>query len=160
MRRRCDSGRRYLLPLPRPCRLQHRVRNKVGSQAVAEGGRSRTAFAEGEHKIRRLVNKRVLVSNLQSGNPPVLHIWVVAIRDVDALPPTQVALVAIVEVLQAMQIVQVPRGRRLFTVNLQSEQRLVPSRIAGCFKQRSRAIGKSTKKRACVVDLDWLHLSR
>ena len=35
-------------------------------------------------KIRNLVNKGVFVSNLQPWNPPVLHIWVIPVGNVNA----------------------------------------------------------------------------
>ena len=55
-----------------------------------------------------LVDERVLVADLQARNPPVLHIGMVAVGDMQRAPAAQPALVAMVEILQPMQIVQVP----------------------------------------------------
>ena len=55
------------------------------------------------------MDEGVLVADLQAGHPPVLHIRMIAIGDVDAAPAAQPAFVAMIEILQPVQIVQIPR---------------------------------------------------
>ena len=50
----------------------------------------------------------MLVADLKPWHPPVLHVRMVAVGNVDAAPSARAPLVAMVEPLQAMQVVQVP----------------------------------------------------
>ena len=50
----------------------------------------------------------MLVADLQARHPPVLHVGMVAVGDVNAPPAADVPLVAVVEVLEPVQVVQVP----------------------------------------------------
>src|SRR5215469_6080653 len=94
-RRGRRSGDRYLLPLFCPCGFQHCVGYEIGSQAVPKGWGSRAILGEGEKEIGTLVNEGVFVADLQSRNPPVFHVWMVSVGDVNTLPPAQVALIAV-----------------------------------------------------------------
>ena len=71
-------------------------------------GGSALPFGGGLDEVRELVDEGVLVADLQARHPPVLHVGLVAVGDVDAAPAAHAALVAVIEVLQAMQVVQVP----------------------------------------------------
>jgi hypothetical protein len=86
-------------------------------------------------EVRELVNERMFVADLEPGNPPVLHVWVIAIGDVNALPAAQLAFIAIVEVLEPMQVVQIPRRGGALAVDLQREESLVSARVARGLKQ-------------------------
>ena len=89
-------------------RLEHGIGHVVGEQRVAERGRRTLAFTGGREEIGGLMDEGVFVADLQPGHPPVLHVRMVAIGDVDAAPAAQAAFVAMIEILQAMQVVQVP----------------------------------------------------
>ena len=52
------------------------------------------------------MDERVLVADLQAGHPPVLHVRVIAVGDVHAAPSAEAPLVAVIEPLQAVQIVE------------------------------------------------------
>jgi len=54
------------------------------------------------------MNESVFVADLQSGNPPVLHVGVIPIGNVYRAPTTKSAFVAMVEILQSMKIVKIP----------------------------------------------------
>ena len=102
------------------------------------------------------MDERVLVSDLQSGHPPVLHVRVIAVADVHAPPAAQLAFVAMVEPLQAMEVVQVPARRGVLAVDLQRVERLVTARIARRFEERERAVLEPAEECTRVVDADRL----
>ena len=103
-------------------------------------------LAERFQKIGELMNERVLVSDLQARHPPVLHIRMIAVGDVDASPSAQLALIAMIEELDAMQIVEIPLGGRMLAVDFERIQRLVPARVAGGFKGCERAVLRSGRE--------------
>ena len=77
------------------------------------------------------MDEAVFVTDLQARYPPVLHVWVIAIAHVDRTPAAHLAFVAVVEVLEAMQIVQVPEDRCVFAINFEGVERFVAARVAG-----------------------------
>src|SRR5688572_2429318 len=97
-------------PLLRFGRLEDRVGDVVGGETIPEGRRQRLAAGGGLDEVRELVDERVLVADLQAGHPPVLHVGLIAVGDVDAAPAADAALVVVIEVLQPVQVVQVPAG--------------------------------------------------
>src|SRR5215471_799290 len=110
-------------------RFQDRVRHVVRRETFAEGGRRAAAICRRDQEIGRLMNKRMLVADLKPRHPPVAHIRMIAIGDMQAAPSAQLALIAMIEPLQAMEIVQVPRDRCVLTVDLQGVQSLMAARI-------------------------------
>src|SRR5580704_6485389 len=120
--------------------MKDRIGNQFRSQTIPEGGSGGRASVEGKDEVGNLVNEGVLVSDLQSRHPPVLHVWVTAVRDVNVLPATQLTFIAIVEVLQPVQVMKIPRSRGPFAVYLQREERLVASRVTRRFEESHRAI--------------------
>ena len=62
-------------------------------------------------KIGDLMNERVLVADLQPGHPPILHVRMIAVGDVNALPSAQSAFIAMIEIFEPVQVMQIPRGR-------------------------------------------------
>src|SRR5262245_9404554 len=84
----------------------------------------------------------------------------IAIGDMQAAPSAQLALIAVVEPLQAMEIVQVPRDRCMLTVDLQRVQRLVAPGVAGGLKRRQRSVAEPRQEKTRVVDPDRLHPPR
>src|SRR5262249_34894677 len=93
------SGRAYLHPAPIPRRFQHGVGDVVRLQRFAEGGRCALTIGQGREKVGSLMNEGMLVADLQSRHPPVLHVGMVAIRDVDAAPSADASLVLVIEIL-------------------------------------------------------------
>ena len=89
----------------------------VGSQSVPKGWGGRAILAEGEKEIGALVDERVFVAYLESRNPPILHVGMVSVGEVNALPSAQAPLIAVVEVIEPVQIVKIPRGRGALTVD-------------------------------------------
>ena len=116
-------------------------------------------FAAAVDEIGKLVDEGVLVADLQPGHPPVLHVGMIAVGDVHAAPAAHPPFVAVIEVLDAMQIVQVPERRRVLAVDLERVERLVPARVARRLERRERTVLEPAEKRARVVDADRLHLA-
>src|SRR5450631_3050550 len=105
------------------------------------------------------MNEGVLVSDLQTRYPPMLHIRLIAVRYVDTPPSAQLALIAMIEELDAMQIVQVPLGGCILAVDFERVKRLMPARVAGGLKGCERSIFEAGEKRAGIVDTDGLKLA-
>src|SRR5260221_7035087 len=103
-----------------------------------------------------MMDERVLIADLESRHPPVLHVRLVAVGDVDVSPATDPALVAVIEPLEPVQIVEIPGGGRALAVDLERVERLVASRVARRLECRERSILKAAEKRAGVVDADRL----
>src|SRR5436190_23197313 len=97
----------YLLPLPALRRLEYCVRDLVGSERVAERRRQRLAFRRSLDEIRELMREGVLVADLQARHPPVLHVRLVAVGDVNVAPAAHATFVLVIEILEAVQVVQI-----------------------------------------------------
>ncbi len=67
-------------------------------------------------------------------------------------PATHAAFTLVVEILQAMQIVQIPGNRSMLAVDLERGGRLVPVRIARCLEGRERAVREAREEGARVID--------
>src|SRR5207244_34363 len=119
----------------------------------------RLALCHTLQKVRHLVHEAVLVAYLESRYPPFSHIRMVAIGDMDRAPAPNTALVRVGEVLQPVQVVQVPENRGMLSVNLKSVERLVASRVARGFKCRQGAVAKASQKSAGVINAYLLHLA-
>ena len=89
-------------------------------------------------EIGNLMHEGVLVADLQPWHPPMVHVRLIPIGNVDRPPTANDTVVCMIEVFQPVQIVQIPANRRFFAVNFQGVQRLVPARVASRFKQMGR----------------------
>ena len=76
----------------------------------------------------------------------------IAVGDVNRAPAPQPPLVAVIEELQAMQIVQIPGNRSVLAVDLERVGRLVPARIARRLEGRERAVCEARVEGARVID--------
>ncbi len=76
--------------------------------------------AEVFKEVGDLVDEGVLVADLEAEDPPVLHVGMVAVGDVDRGPATAlVAFVGVREILEPVQVVQVPLQKPLPAVDLE-----------------------------------------
>src|ERR1035438_1316989 len=105
------------------------------------------------------MNEGVLVTDLQAGHPPVLHIWMIGVGYVDASPSAQLAFIAVIEEADAMQIVEVPLGGSILAVDFERIKRLVSSSVSRGFKGCERAVLETREKRAGIVDSNGLNLA-
>src|SRR5215470_10217202 len=76
----------------------------------------------------------------------------VSIRNVDAAPSTQLTFIAMVEVLNAMQVMKVPHCGRVLAIDFQRVECLVPAGVSGRLKGRKRSVCEAAQKGAGVVD--------
>src|SRR5262245_60395489 len=120
--------------------LKDRVGHVIGGEAVAERRRRALACRGGVEEIGELVDERVLVADLQAGHPPVLHIRMIAVGDVDAAPAAQLPLVSMVEPLEPVEIVEIPSRRGVLAVDLERVERLVPARVPRRLEERERSV--------------------
>src|SRR5262249_1799179 len=110
-------------------------------------------------EVRDLMNKAVLVTDLQTGHPPVLQIRLVAVADMNAPPATHPAFVAVIEILQPMQIVQVPEDRRVLAIDFESIKRLVTAGITRGFKRGEGTVAETREEKARVINTHFFHLA-
>src|SRR3954466_8818723 len=106
------------------------------------------------------MNEGVLIPNLQTGHPPLAHVWHVAIGNMYRAPATNNRLVAMVEVAQSMEIVQIPCDRRVRPVNLKRVESLMTTGVARRFKNSERSIGEAAQERTGIINADWFNLAR
>src|SRR5262245_38904241 len=99
---------RNLLPLPALGRLQHGIGDVIGREAIPERRGNALPFYRRAGKIGELVNERVLVTDLEARHPPMLHVGMIAIGDVHAAPATHAPFSVLIEILDAVQVVQIP----------------------------------------------------
>src|SRR5665213_1432830 len=83
--------------------LQYAVADRLRLQRVAEGRMGRRALVEPFDEVGDLMHERVLVADLQARYPPVFHVGMIAVGDMDAAPAAELALVAVGEIVQAVQ---------------------------------------------------------
>src|SRR4029079_16086434 len=99
------------------------------------------------------------ITNLEAGHPPMFHIWLIAIGDMDAAPAAHNAFVFVIKILEPMQSVRVPSNGRILAIDLERIERLVTARVSGALKDGQRSVFKSRQKRAGVIDPDFFHLA-
>ena len=111
--------------------FEHGIANVLRFQGIAEGRTGWFAVFNALEEIGDLVDKAMFVANLQARHPPVLHVRLVAITDVNRAPATNFALVAMVEILEPVQIVKVPENGRVLAIDLEGVERLVAAGVTG-----------------------------
>src|ERR1043166_289415 len=79
--------------------LQNCVTNILGFERIAEGRAGGFAFGDALKEVGDLVDERVLITNLQSGHPPFVHVRVVTVSDVQRAPAANAAFIAMIVVL-------------------------------------------------------------
>ena len=108
----------HLFPSSCLCGFQHRIADVLRFEGIAEGGAGRFALGDAFEEIGDLMDERVFVADLQTGHPPFSHVWMISIRDMDRAPAADPAFIFVFEELQAMQVVQIPKDRGVFAVDL------------------------------------------
>src|SRR5436309_10843987 len=99
---------RQLLPASALRGLQNGVGHVIGGETIAERRRRALPAGGRVQEIGELMDERVLVSDLKSGDPPMFHVGMIAVGDVNAAPPAQLALVLVIEPLEPVEIVEIP----------------------------------------------------
>ena len=110
--------------------LEHRVAYLLRFQCIAEGRRARFTLGIRGQEIGHLVDETVLVTDAQTGHPPLIHVGHVGIRHMHRTPASDERIIAVIEVVQSMQIVQVQSNRRVFAIDFKGVQSLVASRVS------------------------------
>src|SRR5713226_668169 len=84
----------------------------------------------------------------------------IAVTYMNRAPAANDALIAMIKIVEAMQIVQVPGYRGMLAVDLKGVESLMAAGIARGFEDRQRAVLESCQKGAGVVDADFFHFAR
>src|SRR5258708_28005539 len=103
----------HFFPFLRPGRLEHCVADVLRLQGISEGGAGWLSAGDALEKVGDLVDETVFVTDLQTGNPPFVHIRMVAVGDVDGAPAADAAFIAVLKELESVEIVEVPENRGL-----------------------------------------------
>jgi len=84
----------------------------------------------------------------------------VAVRDVKRPPATHDPLIAVIKILQAVQIVQIPGDRGLLAVDLERIERFVAAGVACGLEAPEGTVSEAGEEEACVVDPDRFDFAR
>ena len=68
----------------------------------------------------------MFVTDAEAGDPPLVQIGPVAIRDVDAAPAAHLTLIGVIELLEAVEVVQVPANGGILPVDFERVSALWP----------------------------------
>ncbi len=120
---------------------------------------SRYALIKAGQEVGDLMREGVFIADLQTWYPPVAHVGLIAIGYVDTAPTANNRLIGVIEVLQAVKIVQVPLEACVFAVDLKRVEGLVAARVTCRFKQPERTVGEVAKERTGVIDTNRLLLA-
>ena len=88
--------------------LEYGITDLLRFKRISEARSSRLTRVEALEEVGDLVSERVFVTDLQSWHPPVAHVRLVAIGDVDASPASNDTFVCVIEVLETMKIMKIP----------------------------------------------------
>src|SRR5207249_651655 len=134
--RRHSDRRPDRYPAPVSRRLQHRVRDVIRLQRFSKSRRRAPSLSKRRQKIGGLVHECMLVADLKTRHPPVLHIRMVGIRDVNASPSPDTAFILMIEILQSMEVVEIPQYRSVLAINFERIQRFMSTGVARRFERR------------------------
>src|SRR3954468_5831839 len=139
---------------------QDSITDFLGLERFAEGRRCRFVFRETVEEVGDVMDKRVLVANLEARYPPLPHIGLITIRNVHAAPTTDDRLVAMIEIVEAVKIVQVPGDGGVGAIYFECIERLWTACVGSGFEDGERAVLESAEEGACIVDADGFDFAR
>ena len=125
-----------LLPPSGLSGIQNGFANVLSFQGIPEVG-SEGPLLSGTislDKIGELVDEAMLVTDVQSGHPPLVHVGVFSsvVGNMDGSPATGLGVFLVVlEIFETVQVMQVPEEGTIGTVDLEGIKRLVTSGITG-----------------------------
>lgn len=126
----------------------------LGFEGIAEGWAAGFAGFEALEEISDLVDEAMFVADLEAGDPPILHVGLVAIGDVDASPASDDTFIAMIEVAESMEVVEIPSHGSMFTVDFEGVEGFVAASVASGFEGGEGAIGEACQEGGGVVDAD------
>ena len=150
------SERLHVLPDAVLCGCEDRVADFRGLEGVVEGRVAWDTFVEALQEVGHLMDEGVFVADAKTGHPPFVHVGHVTVSDVHTTPAASGRVITVIEVLEAVQIVQIPADGGVGAVDLQRVQGLVAARVPGGLKQAERSIVEVTMEDTGVVDGDFL----
>ena len=86
--------------------------------------------------------KGVLVTDAETRHPPLVHIRHIAVSYMHTAPTAGGGVVAVVEELEAVEVMQIPADGGIGSVNFKRVQRFVAAGIPRGFKLAEGAINK------------------
>ena len=151
-----NLGAFHIDPLTGLRGLEHGVADVLRPEGIAE---VRIGFfgawvIEALHELNGTMDEGMFVAEAEARDPPVAGVRVVAIGDVDAGPAACFSWDVMVEVSEAVEIVEVPREGFVMAVDLEGLVRFMTAGVAGGFEDGGGAIFKTGKESAGVIDGD------
>ena len=160
-RRARSLGAFHVNPLAGFGGLEDGVANVLGAEGVAEVGEGFLGawVVEALHELDSSVDEGMLVTKAEAGDPPISGVGVVAVRDMDAGPPSGFAGDVVIEVGETVEVVEVPGERLVVAVDFEGFECFVSTGVAGGLEDGGGAVFETGEEGAGVVDRDRMNLS-
>ena len=110
-------------------------------------------------EIRNLMHEAVFITDLQARNPPFTHIGMIAIGDMDAAPAAEAAFVTVLEILKAVEVVEVPKNGSVFAVDFEGVEGFVSASISCGFERGERSVPKPGEESTGIIDANFFDFS-
>jgi hypothetical protein len=111
----CSSA---TLPAATRGRVEHGLADFLRFVGILEGRPAIFSGFKGFEEICHLMHERMFVSNAQSRYPPFVHVRLLAIRHMYGSPSPQVGFIAVIKILQSVEVMQIPAQGAVGTVDL------------------------------------------
>ncbi len=121
---------RNFLPLFRFRAFQYGFADLLSFERIPEGWAAGRAGLDSFDEIGNLMHECVLISDLQTRNPPFAHVWHVAVGHMNGMPAANQGIILMVEVFEPMQVMEIPLNRSVLTVDLKRIQSLMASCVS------------------------------
>jgi hypothetical protein len=142
--------------------LQDGVADVLGLERVAEVGFGRFSRAQAFEEVGEGIDEGVLVADRGSRHPPFAHVGVLEIGHVNGAPAARGGVVPVVEILEAMRILEVERDRGVLAVDLEGVLVFAAAGVAGGleggedpFENRARKAQASSIPTFCFLPVIW-----
>ncbi len=150
-----SGGLCNFLPLTTFCAVEYGLADLLGFEGIAEGWVAGFSGFDGSEEVGDLVNEGVFVADLESGHPPFIHVGHIAIGAVDLVPAADDGVIAMVEVFEAMEVMEVPFDGRFFAVDFEGVEGFVSTGVAGGFEETERTVAEAAEEGAGIIDADF-----
>ena len=128
---RAKSGRLCnFLPLTTFCAVEYGLADLLGFEGITEGGVAGFSGFDGRDEVGDLVNEGMFVTDLESRDPPFVHIGHIAIGAVDLVPATDNGVVTVIEVFESVKVMEVPLNGGFFSVDFEGVEGFVSAGVS------------------------------
>ena len=122
-------------------------------------GLRRLGVVEALEEFGEGMGERVFVTETESRDPPVAGVRVIAVGSMDAGPTAAVTRDGVVEVVQAVEVMEIPLQRLLLAVDFERVEGLVAACVAGRLELGERTVFEAAQEDARIIDGDGVDLA-